>query len=106
MRSSALPVWDSQSVGQESNIRRQNHEQLSAPYCVPFALRVHMLGARIGGSAAWSQPRHTLTGSDIHVMLAKRFRVPVDQSRFPRERRSTGSHGHSQGVSTMSVIPI
>src|SRR5215467_14167183 len=39
-------------------------------------------------------------------MLAKRFRVTVGQSRFPRERRSTVSHGHSQGVSTMSVIPI
>jgi hypothetical protein len=45
-------------------------------------------------------------GSDIQVMLAKRFCVTVGQSRFPRERRLTVSHGHSQGVSTMSVIPI
>ena len=45
-------------------------------------------------------------GSDIHVMLAKRFRVTVGQSRFPSERRSTVSHGHAQGVSTRSGIPI
>jgi IS1 family transposase len=33
-------------------------------------------------------------GSDIHVMLAKRFRVTVGQSCFPRERRLTESHGY------------
>jgi hypothetical protein len=58
-----------------------------------------------GGPGSASRERRA-EGSDIHVMLAKRFRVTVGQSRFPRERRSTVSHGHSQGVSTMSVIPI
>jgi hypothetical protein len=39
-------------------------------------------------------------------MLAKRFRVTVGQSRFPREWGSTESHGYPQGVSTVHVIQV
>jgi hypothetical protein len=48
----------------------------------------------------------TSGGSDIHVMLAKQFRVTVGQSRSPTKRRSTASQGYPQSVSTVHVSQV
>ena len=45
-------------------------------------------------------------GSDIHVMLVKRFRVTVDQQRLPRGRRSTEIYGHPRGLSPVQVSRV
>jgi hypothetical protein len=58
------------------------------------------------GSQSGRNGSTRVSGSDIHVMLAKRFRVTVGQSRFPTERRSTESHGYPQSVSTVHVIQV
>jgi ABC-type phosphate transport system permease subunit len=42
-------------------------------------------------------------GSDIHVMLVKRFCATVGQHRLPSQQRSTEHHGHPRCVSAVSV---
>src|SRR5262245_65818672 len=50
--------------------------------------------------------RSCLLGSDIHVMLVKRFCATVGQHRLPIQQRSTENHGHPRGVSPVSVTPV
>ena len=47
-----------------------------------------------------------IVGSDIHVMLVKRFRVTVDQQRLPSGRRSTEIYGHPRGLSPVQVSRV
>src|SRR5262245_1150843 len=50
--------------------------------------------------------RTSAEGSDIHVMLVKRFCATVGQHRLPIQQRSTENRGHPRGVSTVSVTPV
>jgi hypothetical protein len=45
-------------------------------------------------------------GSALHVMLAKRFRVTVDQQRLPMVGRSTENHGHQRYVPQVWIAEV
>jgi hypothetical protein len=46
------------------------------------------------------------SGSALHIMLAKRFRVTVDQQCLPLVGRSTENHGHQRNVPKVGRVPV
>jgi len=53
-----------------------------------------------------TRKRGPQTGSALHVMLAKRFRVTVDQQCLPMVGRSTENHGHQRYVPKVWIAEV
>jgi hypothetical protein len=69
-------------------------------------LALIILSLLLWAGLTWAGTTRCTTGSALHVMLAKRFGVTVDQQRLPMVGRSTENPGHQGDVPKVWIAEV